>query len=683
MKNLSKIWILLLITVILLIYRNWFISIPIIGGDFSLSGISIKDIGLYPFSWFLSGLGYNGSFLLFTYPLSIVLFVLASLIGVSLAENLLYFYSFIILSLFSSGYVFKKIFKESSFWIISSLLFTVNTYILMVVGGGQVGIALSYAITPLVIYCFAKLIDSENLKNSFIAALILSLQLIFDLRIAYITLTAILIYWLVKVFENINLKYFLKSILFTFIIPGVISFFINFFWILPTIATRQNPIEQLGVAYSTEVAVKYLSFANFENAIGLMHPNWPENIFGKIGFMKPEFLLLPILAFAGFFFVSKFKDLKSKTYVLYFALLGLLGVFLAKGANDPFGGAYLWMFDHFPGFIMFRDPTKWYTLIAVSYSILIPFSIWKIYELLKLKTINLKLKITKYIPGLFIILVLGYLLFLIRPALLGKLTGTFNLTVIPNEYVRLGNYLSSQNNFSRTFWVPTAQRFGFSSYNHPVIAAANFFQLSDNSQIIKKLKSENTEKLLQESGVKYVIIPYDSQGEIFLKDRKYSEKMYLQIINQVKSISWLKEVERLNKIVIFEVPNSKDHFYISKPPDGKAGQLSAPSNQKITYKYVSPVEYLVKLENVKKGELLVFAESYDLGWAASDGEHLINSVKFSKLFNSFSLEKDGTYSLKVYYQPQTFVNAGIIISLITFIIVILTLLLTFGHKFSK
>jgi len=672
MKNLSKIWILLLIVVILLIYRNWFISIPIMGGDFSLSGISIKDIGLYPFSWFLSNLGYNGSFLLFAYPLNIPLFVFASFIGVSLAENLLYFYSFIILSLFSSGYVFKKMFKESSFWIISSLLFTANTYILMVVGGGQMGIALSYSITPLVIYCFIKLIDSENLKNSFIAALILSLQLVFDLRIAYITLTAILIYWLVKVLENISLKYILKSVLFTFIIPGAISLFINFFWILPTIATRQNPIEQLGAAYSTEGAVKYLSFANFENAIGLMHPNWPENIFGKIGFMKPEFLLLPILAFASLFFVNKIKDLRPKTYVLYFALLGLLGAFLAKGANDPFGGAYLWMFDHFPGFIMFRDPTKWYLLVTISYSILIPFTTWKIYELLKLKTKNLKLKITKYIPGLFIILVLGYLLFLIRPALFVKLTGTFKSTVIPNEYVRLSNYLSSQNNFSRTLWVPITQRFGFYSNNHPEISASDFFNLYDNNELVSKIKSSKT--LIQESGVSYVIVPYDSQGEIFLSDRKYDNKAYLKTISEVEKISWLKQLPGFGKIAVFETSNSKDHFW------------SLAKNLSFTYNYVSPVEYTLSVKNAKKGDIIVFAEGYDAKWTAStpNNKYQISSLRYDERFNSFILPRDGNYNLRVYYTPQDYVNSGLIVSAVTFFSLVAYFIITiFGYRFKK
>src|SRR6185503_16152979 len=96
------------------------------------------------------------------------------------------------------------------------------------------------------------------------------------------------------------------------------------------------------------------------------------------------------------------------------------GAFLAKGANDPFGGVYIWMFEHIPGFIMFRDPTKWYVLIAFAYAVLIPFSIWRIHNWL-----NSKFKNQQYVSLLFLCLVFTLILFLIRPALRGEITGTF------------------------------------------------------------------------------------------------------------------------------------------------------------------------------------------------------------------------------------------------------------------
>ena len=153
------------------------------------------------------------------------------------------------------------------------------------------------------------------------------------------------------------------------------------FWLLPTLVTHGSAISEFGAIYTSSNSIAFFSFAKFEDAFGLLHPNWPENIFGLTHFMRPEFLLLPFLAFSSLLFVA--KENKKNTYVLFFALLALLGAFLAKGVNDPFGGVYLWFFDHVPGFIMFRDPTKWYLLIVLSYSVLIPYTVGKVYEVLR------------------------------------------------------------------------------------------------------------------------------------------------------------------------------------------------------------------------------------------------------------------------------------------------------------
>jgi len=55
-------------------------------------------------------------------------------------------------------------------------------------------------------------------------------------------------------------------------------------------------------------------------------------------------------------------------------------------------------------------------------------------------------------------------------------------------------------------------------------------------------------------------VPYDSEGEIFLSDRKYDNKVYLKVVSEVDKISWLKTNFRFGKIAVFTVPNPKDHF---------------------------------------------------------------------------------------------------------------------------
>jgi hypothetical protein len=687
--------VIILTALVFIVFRAWFMQGLISAGDlwpFYKSMYAIRPLSLYAWDWTQgAGLGgYSGALLWLYLNFGIPVTTLGRVLGLSwsLIERIYFIYPFLLVNAVSSYVLFKKLFKNNKFSIIASAVFLLNTYSLMIVGGGQFGVGLSYALMPIVLLSFIKNVNflKINLSNfgwSVLAGVVLSIQIILDLRIAYISLIAILIYWLIKVILDRNLKRLLFSFLITFIVPAVTSLFLNLFWILPTIVNRQNPLAQLGSAYVSLGAVKFFSFAQMEDALGLMHPNWPENIFGKVGFMKPEFLLLPILAFVSLLFIRKTKDQQSKIYILFFVLLALIGAFLAKGANDPFGNLYLWSFGHIPGFMMFRDPTKWYALVAVSYSILIPFSIWKMYERLqslpRLKIYDLRF-MTKdriiNIQNLFLLLLTSYFLLLINPAWLGQLGGAFNATTIPKEYTKLEKFMSSRDNFSRTLWVPTVQRFAFFNNQHPVVPAQDLFKLYNNPDIFKTLNTTKTEELLQELGIKYVVVPFDSQGEIFLNDRRYDNKAYLKLISELKSINWLKQVDGFGRIAVFEVPDVKEHFYFNN-------QKTISNNQRLKYQYISPVEYKLDVTNAKKGNVIVFAENYDKNWVAtsvSGSKFKVVSSKFDNRLNSFLLSAEGSYSLNVYYTLQKYVDYGVMISAASLVLVVGFLIFEFLRR---
>ncbi len=669
---------LFLFIIIAAVYRVWFGTGILSGGDLGMTFHSMYfNDYLYPFAWYWNqgvGLGGNAVSLLWIYvDFAFTKTIFGQILGLpwNIAERLAYFFPFLILGLPSSFVLAKSIFPKNPFLVASALIFLVNSYILMVVGGGQLWIFLSYAITPFVLYLFIKEINSIidlakwGLRKPFFIGLIFSLQFLLDLRIAYITLFAAFFYWLFKILQKRKIKDSLISLTFVFLIPGILTLLIHGFWILPTLIIGQNPLSQFGSAFTSANAVSYFSFAKLENSISLLHPNWPENIFGKVGFMKSEFLLSPILAFSSLFFSYKTKDQITKSYVLFFAFLGLIGAFLAKGVNDPLGGIYLWMFSHVPGFIMFRDPTKWYTLVAVSYSILIPFTLWRIYEWLKSKN---KFSILKC-KNLFLIFVGAYFLFLINPALSGQLGGTFKTTQIPNEYFNLESFFSSQNRFFRTFWLPTVQRFGLNSKDHPAISGQDLLGTYDLSSAVNKLKTNKD--VLRYSSVGYLVVPYDSEDEIFIKDRKYNKDIYQKTINEVKQIPYLKQISGFGRIAVFEVPNPKDHFWSMKE-----GLIES-------YKYINPVKYIVNVKNAKKGDVIVFAENYNPKWVAINDNIQINSKQYDKLFNSFTLLKNGNYELEVYYTPQKYVDLGLAVSLATLVSIVVFFILSFKRSKSK
>ncbi len=640
---------LFILLLFILIFKEWFGLSLISAGDFSsFSSSNLENIQIFPYAWgFNLAVGGLGSFIspfswlhfIITIPL-----IFAKLFSLNwvVTERLFYLYPLLAALLIIPSFVLKKFFPKVKFSFIATLIFSLNTYVLMLIGGGQIFIALSYALSPLVFYLFVNSFLQKKLFPSLCAGLLFSLETMLDLRIAYVVVFAFLFYLLINVSIS---KKFITGVLYGLVIPILTALFIHSYWLIPTLILHKNPLSQLGQIYTSQEAVKFFSFARLENTISLLHPNWPENLFGKVYFMKPEFLFIPILAYISVFFLKR-QETKTKKTLIFFASLGLLGAFLAKGANDPLGFIYVWMFDHIPGFIMFRDPTKWYLLVAFSYSILIPFSIWKIYEWIRMKSkFSIKFKIFNF-QNLFLILVVLYSILLVRPAILGKLEGTFKPTYIPSEYILLEKYLSSDRKFYRTLWVPTVQRYAFYNVTHPPIVAWDLFKTTDYSSLFRKMAASQSEELFQKLSVKYVIVPYDSKGEIFLKDRKYNDKLYMKTINALRKISWLKEVKGFGKIAVFEVPNPKDHFWTTS------------SQLVLEYKYLSPVDYNIKVNNAKKGDLIVFSESYDKEWMVNG----LSNTKYDGLFNSFVLRKDGNYALDLYYYSQFFTNIGIMIS---------------------
>lgn len=454
-----------------------------------------------------------------------------------ITERIFWFFPFLILCLFFSWkftyFVLKKagITENVSLYsFFGVLIFSLNTYILMILGGGQMGICISYSLAPLFLYFLFKNDFRNNKKDFFLTSFTGAVELMFDPRIFILTVVFYLIYELLSL---IFIKIDFKKIKYLFLTFSVIII-LNLFWIVGNIGFFKN----IYSIVKSEPNADFLSFATFENTLSLLHPNWPDNIFGKIGFMKPEFILSAILAYSSLFFISKLKTQNSKQFnnrvILFFAILGLAGAFLAKGTNSPFGEIYLWL-SGIPGFLIFRDPTKFYLWIILSYSVLIPFAIFNIN---KWTNSILKFKI----PNLFLILVIGYWLFLINPAIFGQLGGTFKPQAVPDEYVRFKDFLKSKPEYFTVLWVPQIQRFGFYSNNHPAVNSRDFFHANSLEATINELKRKDAKKTLIKTKVKYVVIPYDSKKEIFIDDRKYQPKLYYKTLLALEKINYLKEI---------------------------------------------------------------------------------------------------------------------------------------------
>ena len=392
------------------------------------------------------------------YPFRVVVKILST-VGFSwfVIEKLLWI-SVFALACYSS-------YKLTKHWL-GCIIYTFNTYLLLLFSGGQLGVAASFAFTPFIFYRFR-----EHPKEKIVNGLYLAILIIFDIRIAFLVILATAPWW------------------YRSIVSLIVAGSLHMYWILPTVLARATIPGEL----TNPGMLKFLSFTDFSHALSLLHPNWPENLFGKVYFLQPEFLIIPILAFSAV--ANKYR---------YFAFLALIGVFFAKGVNEPFGGIFQWMFERVPGFVMFRDPTKFYLYIAMGYSVLIPVI----------------LKKSRLLSILFVI----FWLFTLRGFSIQPVR-------IPEEYVQLKNLLVSDPIPSRTLWIPKREGFAFSSDVHPILTA--------------------TDAASVDPSVKYIIVPIDVNKKIFLDGYEFNPSMREKVIASIS----LPQNPQFQDLAVFENPS--------------------------------------------------------------------------------------------------------------------------------
>lgn len=640
----------------LVIFYRWFQFGLLAGGDWPfLYPQAIKEI--VPLStWDVLFSGTLGSSSLpkiwfDSYALSIV--KLANILSWPLFERIIWFFPALSLSFFAAFLFSKKFGFSNNLRLVSGLIYSLNTYILLIVSGGQAGVMIAYSFLPIPFFAFFNLLENLTFRKSVIFSLTLALLILLDLRVGYMFLAAAVLIFLINFYKDSG-QIFLKLI-YSFVIPGALVFLLHFFWILPIILMGRNPTSQLGEIYTSSTSLDFFSFAKMENTVAFLHPNWPENMFGKVSFLRPEFLLIPIIGFSSLLFVDK-EDKSRKISILSIAVIGLIGVFLAKGTNEPFGQIYSAFFKYIPGFVMFRDPTKWYMLIAISFSILIPYLLENISSFME-KT--WKIKNSLVIVCLVFILLWG---FLIRDSILGKVKGTLYPVQISSSYQKLADKLTQENEYSRTLWIPNYQTLGYFSNTHPRISTGEFFAASSPARLYNILKDNNTEKILQESSIRYVIVPDDISHKIFINDRKYDEDLYRKTLRDIKALKYLSKIDGFGRIGVFEVKNPKGHFW------------GVGRNIKVSPQYSSPTKYILNIKNAQKGDVVIFTDSFDSFWeAVGDGQKLQSQeFKVSKtiVYNSFVLNKAGSYSLTIIYKPQQWLMMGMTVSAACFLIII-------------
>ena len=298
-----------------------------------------------------------------------------------------------------------------------SLVYVFNTYFILLVDGGQLGIMLAYGVLPLAVESIIKFKFYKTLT-------VLSIITIFDPR--FLLLSIILGLLLSKF--NFHKIFKLLGVL-------VFVLLINFYWLLPVL--------KLG-GVNAPTFVSSLKLVTIKDSLLLYQPHWPYNQFGKVTEPAFLFLIFPILLVVS-------NLIKPNKFKIYLTFLFLFFVFLAKGESRPFGEFYSYIMDNFPFASIFRDSTKFFPPLLITFSLIIS----QYYDVLKNK-------------------VLLYLIpiFLILPLVHGLLTGlNYNLKGLSDvkEIFNLKKITLDPNNFSRTAYIPEKPQLAFQTEQNQAI----------------------------------------------------------------------------------------------------------------------------------------------------------------------------------------------------------------------
>lgn len=713
MKNKTLIYISALILITFFAYRRW-LSFDITANSDWLYYFpqALKNF-FYPSVWSnLAGLGLV-NILLWRLPIDLLSGFFGILgYGYNVAEKFVFFWPTLILANISSYFLVKKITKSDLAGFIGAIVFNYNTYYLVLNSAFLLYSAAAWSIITLLV--FMKALENKKIYWYILSGLTLFLTGSYDFRIAYITVFLLGFYFVFFSFyiEKFQKKIFIKNFSY-FVSQGFVFVLLNFYWLIATLnahSLTSNTVLSRGL-FGNE-------FINVMNAFSLYHPFWTgkESAWFAVQPIMVYFWLIPVFAFSGFWLNRKNKN------VLFFGLISMLGILLTKQVAYPFSGLYDFLFKVLPFFDAFREATKFYFLIALGYSVLIGSFISFIWGDLR------KAKQSLYIKYFLTILIAFLFLWNIKPLITGEISGIYVPRHIPKDYIIAKNFVDSQKGYFRTFWVPVGSTWSDYTDIHPIADTSLFstnwstvfskYLASNTTQAIGKtiigmMNMSATNNLLDMSSIRYVFIPTEDKineenSFIFYGNRKY-------YINQLDKIPWLKRINIGTKnLVVYENYGYRPHVYATQRQETINKEQPYKT---VDYKFITPSQYEVQINNVKSPFYLNFSEAYNSGWKVYVGQfqwyrtllspgfmiqdsgfmmlperdHFQNDATLNSYFlNPKSICKqsaickqnpDGTYDLNLtlYFAPQSYLYLGLIVSGGTLVLVLGYLVIVLGR----
>lgn len=478
----------------------------------------------------------------------------------ALIERLVHMWPSIIIAIVGSYLLTNYVFKNKVAGALGAFVYTTNTYYLTLLTG-HLTLAAAYAFVPLVILTYMKAITTGSRIYIVLSALMLAACSAYEPRFAYIVVLILAIlaifHFVISYLRRVRVSF--RGVVkmgMLYAAPIGIFVLLNMYWLLGLMMSG-------GPSGGTVIESSLFGneFFNLSQAMTLFHPFWSGGEVQPfiVHDIPAYFWLIPPLAIAGF--IASKKNYK----LLFFGCIGIIGILLSKQSAAPFSSLYSWMFTNFPGFNAYREASKFYMLIALSYSILLP----ALYLYVKKKFDSRWFSVG--LVGLFLLLFLPNLL----PFISGKIGSTFAERKMPAAYGELNTFLN-QKEYYRTLWLPQKSRWSFVSANHPYVSGSKMlfdgwkdygesitrFDNATTTDEITKLMGQNfMPDLLSKSSIKYVIVPLRdiANDDDFYRSYNDDPAMFAEKLSR---LPYLKEVnQKFDGFKVYETIKQPEQFF--------------------------------------------------------------------------------------------------------------------------
>lgn len=500
----------------------------------------------------------------------------------------------IILLISGSGislYLLTRSFKLRNFpSFIAGLIYALSPVFFNNLIAGYSWYLFSYAITPLILLFFIHAINAKTKPSFYINTILCGL--LFALAISQIHYLVMIVFLMVVYLFFSKGKISKKIYIFCFV--SAICFLVHLSWIIPTLGQGQNKISQITSAASVLTWNKALS-ADLQKEFFLTafdSNRYFADIVKNNKWWQISSIFIPLLAF-----VSLIINRNKKT--VYFALIAIIGIFLAKGLNPPLENISIFIYTKLQLLSIFRQSYHFMFLSALGISALVGLSINKIRSWLRPAALSLVFLL------IILVIIIGYS----YPMLSGNFSRELEPFKPNKTYDSINEQLNTNNDY-RILWFPAIGPIKQNNLNYsinfdPLIEDSAKKSFSSEGGILffsgasttfrnfllynlynniptenfgKILSLENIENIYQRNDYESIYPSISNLGDYPDLSKNWNNNDIMQKLNNQNGIELVAKNDPVN---IYKNIENKPHIYASQKPLITTSDLSIINSAKI------------------------------------------------------------------------------------------------------